>query len=138
MRHSASSVRVADDIARVLVHIPDQGHVAHYLQGGGDPVQAIRRHGDRLLLLHIKDGEGPLPGATVDLARSYRFVELRRGRVDRKGVLAALDEVNFRGWAVVELEGTTESGRSAKDSAIIGKAFLEDCLRYRVSTGGRK
>ena len=35
--------------------------VAHYQQGGGDPVAAIRRYRDRLLLLHVKDVESPVP-----------------------------------------------------------------------------
>src|SRR2546428_119280 len=29
--------------------------IAHYYQGGGDPVKAIERYKDRLLFLHIKD-----------------------------------------------------------------------------------
>ena len=31
--------------------------IAHYQQGGGDPVKAIRKYHDRLLFLHIKDVE---------------------------------------------------------------------------------
>jgi len=31
--------------------------IAHYLQGGGDPVKAIEKYSDRLLFLHIKDVE---------------------------------------------------------------------------------
>ena len=31
--------------------------IAHYQQGGGDPVKAIRKYRDRLLFLHIKDVE---------------------------------------------------------------------------------
>jgi len=31
--------------------------IAHYQQGGGDPIRAIRQYHDRLLFLHIKDVE---------------------------------------------------------------------------------
>jgi inosose dehydratase len=31
--------------------------IAHYFQGGGDPVKAIEKYSDRLLFLHIKDVE---------------------------------------------------------------------------------
>jgi inosose dehydratase len=54
--------------------------VAHYLQGGGDPVKAVYKFSGRHLFLHIKDVESPLPGATTDLMHSYRFVELGRGK----------------------------------------------------------
>src|ERR1700688_4503939 len=33
--------------------------VAHYLQGGGNPVKAIEKYNDRLLFMHIKDVERP-------------------------------------------------------------------------------
>jgi len=92
--------------------------VAHYQQGGGDPVQAIRRYRDRLLLLHIKDLESPWE-------KSYRFVELGRGKVDIKGVFAALDAIGFRGWAVVELDSVPDAARTPKESAVISRQFLE-------------
>ncbi|HEX4600449.1 MAG TPA: sugar phosphate isomerase/epimerase [Gemmatimonadales bacterium] len=96
--------------------------VAHYQQGGGDPVQAIRRYHDRLLLLHIKDLESPAPGSP------YRFVELGRGKVDLAGVFAALEAVKFRGWAVVELDAVPDNARTPKESARISKQFLEGRL----------
>src|SRR4029077_12122407 len=41
--------------------------IAHYQQGGGDPVKAVRKYADRLLFLHIKDvqrtGAGGAAGA---------------------------------------------------------------------------
>ena len=36
--------------------------------------------------------------------KSYRFVELGRGQVDLPAVFKALHKVNFRGWAIVELD----------------------------------
>jgi inosose dehydratase len=99
--------------------------IAHYQMGGGDPVQAIREYKDRLLFLHIKDLETPVPGATGDLSRSYRFVELGRGQVDLKGVFKALADVQFDGWAVVELDRVPDNARSPKESAQIAKAYLQ-------------
>lgn len=78
--------------------------VAHYQMGGGDPVTAVRRYADRLLFLHIKALETPVPGATGDLSRSDRFVERGRGKVNLPAVFAAVDDVRFRGrsssWTV--------------------------------------
>jgi inosose dehydratase len=99
--------------------------VAHYHQGGGDPVKAIRRYHDRLLFMHIKDVES-VPSTTGDQAASYRFVELGRGKVDLKGVFAALQDVKFRGWAIVELDSVPDKTRTPKESALINKKYLED------------
>jgi len=99
--------------------------VAHYLQGGGDPVKAIERHHDRLLFLHLKDVESVPPAPGGDPARSYRFVELGRGRVDLPGVFAALGKAAFKGWAVVELDAVPDKARTPKDSGQISKSYLE-------------
>ncbi len=92
--------------------------VAHYKQGGGDPAAAIRKHRDRLALLHLKDVEA------ASNAQGYRFVELGRGIVNLGAVFTALDEIGYNGWAIVELDTITEPGRTAKESAAISKAWL--------------
>lgn len=99
--------------------------IAHYQQGGGDPVRAVRRYADRILFLHIKDVQSPLPGNTGDPMRSYRFVEIGRGKVDVKGVFAALAEVKFKGWAIVELDAVPDKARTPRESAVIAKQFLQ-------------
>jgi inosose dehydratase len=104
---------------------------AHYQQGGGDPVKAVREYRDRLIFLHIKDLESPVPSGTGHQSQSYRFVELGRGKVDLKGVFAALDEVGFKGWAVVELDRVPDAARTPKESAAISKKYLES-LGYTV------
>jgi inosose dehydratase len=124
--HMGTIGETPDDSARVLAasdprYVKLLLDVAHYLQGGGDPAAAIRKHRDRLALLHLKDVERPRGGA----ANAYRFVELGRGRVDFASIFAALNEVNFEGWAVVELDDPTDPGRSPMESAEISKRFLE-------------
>jgi len=99
--------------------------IAHYQQGGGDPVKAIHKYADRLLFLHIKDVQD-MPGASGGPG-SYRFVELGRGKVDVKGVFAAMREIKFRGWAVVELDAVPDKARTPKESASINRKYLEDC-----------
>lgn len=102
--------------------------IAHYEQGGGNPAKAIRQYRDRLLFLHIKDVES-IEGSN----RNYRFVELGRGRVDMPAVFTALKEINFRGWAVVELDSVTHESRSAKESAVISKKYIEEELKLKIS-----
>jgi inosose dehydratase len=99
--------------------------VAHYRQAGGDPAQAVRRYADRLLFLHIKDLESPVPGGGP---ASYRFVELGRGIVNLPGLFAALAEVSFKGWAVVELDRS----ETPKASAGISRKYLTETLGLEV------
>jgi inosose dehydratase len=91
---------------------------AHYFQGGGDPAAAIRKYKRELLFLHLKD----VTPATNRYG--YRFVELGQGKLDFPAVIAAIKEVNFQGWAVIELDGPTP-GRTPKESAAISKEYLE-------------
>src|SRR5438094_5997237 len=95
--------------------------VAHYHQGGGDPVRAIRRYAERLLFLHLKDVE-PTAGGQ----QPYRFVELGRGKVNLTGVVEALKDVKFRGWLIVELDAVPDNARTPKESALIAKHYLEE------------
>jgi inosose dehydratase len=107
--------------------------IAHYQQGGGDPVAAVSEYKDRLLFLHIKDVEPqtPVPGGTGDQARNYRFVELGRGKVNIKGVFDALDKIRFKGWAVIELDRVPDDTRTPKESAVICRKYVES-LGFKV------
>jgi inosose dehydratase len=104
--------------------------IAHYFQGGGDPVKAIEKYHDRLLFLHIKDVER-LPGGT-EPRTSYRFVELGRGQVDIPAVFAALHKVDFRGWAVIELDDVPDKSHTPKEYAAISKKYLQEKLGMTV------
>ncbi len=94
--------------------------VAHYVQGGGDAVAAIRKYGRRVLFLHLKD-VGPSNNNS-----GYQFVELGQGTVNFKEIFAALKATDFRGWGVVELDGErTGDTRTPKESAEMSKQFLQ-------------
>ncbi len=104
--------------------------IAHYFQGGGDPVKAIEKFHDRLLFLHIKDVEHLPLGK--DTQHSYRWVELGHGLVDVPAVFEALRKVNFRGWAVVELDGVSDNAHSPKEAAAANKQYLREKLGLTV------
>ena len=104
--------------------------VAHYAQGGGDPAKAIRTHRDRILFLHIKDVESIAP--TAESTTNYRFVELGRGRVDLPAVFAALAEIKFQGWAIVELDSVPDKARTPAQSAIISRKYIEEKLGMKI------
>lgn len=104
--------------------------IAHYFQGGGDPVKAVEKYSDRLLFLHVKDVERLPAGA--DPRRPYRFVELGRGLVDIPAFFNAIRKANFRGWAIVELDVVPDKARTPKESAAISKKYLEEKLGMTV------
>jgi inosose dehydratase len=123
-----------DEVARVL-EAADRHYVdllldvAHYAQGGGDPVRAVARHRDRLALLHLKDVRSTPPVAGHSEREAYQFVELGRGRVDLPGVIAALKGTSFRGPAVLELDDVPDAGRTPRECS-------ETNRRYAVETLG--
>jgi len=105
--------------------------VAHYWAAGGDSAKAIEAYRDRLLFLHIKDAVDVVPSQDNG-GHAYRFVELGQGKVDLPAVFAALQEIQFRGWAVIELDGPTDPSRSPKQSAEISKVYVEQKLGYTI------
>jgi inosose dehydratase len=132
--HMGSIGEKPNDIDRVLdATDPRYVHllldVAHYQAGGGDPVAAVRRYKDRLLFLHIKDLRRPAGGS----ASSYEFVELGRGTVDLRGVFAALRDVGFTGWAVVELDSVPDKRKTPKEAAVVSKRYLQDAIGAHIS-----
>jgi inosose dehydratase len=130
--HMNSIGQPPDAIGRILDAADPQSvklllDVAHYQQGGGDPVHAVKQYAQRIALLHIKDVE------TAQAAREYRFVELGRGRVDLKGVFAALAAVKYRGWAVIELDAVPDNARTAKEAALANRRYIERTIGLSVA-----
>jgi inosose dehydratase len=92
--------------------------IAHYQQGGGDPVNAIRRYGKAIKVVHLKDVR------PIEAAPGYQWVELGRGRVDVRGCVAALKDIGFDGWAIVELDRVVDPGGTPIASAQANRAFV--------------
>ncbi|HEY2434400.1 MAG TPA: TIM barrel protein [Vicinamibacterales bacterium] len=96
--------------------------IAHYQQGGGDPVAFIQQHGNAIKVVHLKDVR------IVNEAPGYQWVELGRGRVDVKGCVAALKAIGFSGWAIVELDKVVDANGTPKTSAETNKAYVTSQL----------
>jgi inosose dehydratase len=132
--HMNGLAEAPDEVDRILNeadprYVKLELDIAHYQQGGGDPVKAIKQYRERILFLHLKDvvsvpaGEG---------GRPYKWVELGHGKVDVRAVIAALKEISFTGWAVVELDAVPDKARTPKDCALINKKYLEETLGIKV------
>jgi inosose dehydratase len=136
--HMGSLGEAPDEVARILDaadprYVKLELDIAHYAQGGGDPVKAIQQYRERLLFLHIKDVVSPVPAGFEGAgSKPYLFVELGQGKVDVMGAFAALKKAHFRGWAVVELDGVPVKGRTPKESALISKKYLEEKLKLAL------
>jgi inosose dehydratase len=95
--------------------------IAHYHQGGGNPVEAIRKYQHRLHALHLKDVR---PNTGAGESRPYTFVELGQGQVDLPGVFKALQAIKFKGWGIIELDAVPDKSKTPRQCAEITKAYL--------------
>ncbi|WP_234737213.1 sugar phosphate isomerase/epimerase family protein [Tellurirhabdus bombi] len=100
--------------------------IAHYKQGGGDPAKAVKQYKDMLHALHLKDTMSPVPNGN----RPYKFVELGRGNVDVPAVFAALEDINFKGWGVIELDGVPDPDKTPLECAQINKDYITKTLKF--------
>lgn len=103
---------------------------AHAVAGGGDPAHMVEQYHDRLLFVHLKDvRDVPM---SSKMKYPFLWVELGRGRVDLPAVFAALAKVNYRGWAVVELDRVPDPSRTPKECAIISRDYLGKKIEVTV------
>ena len=108
--------------------------VGHYTVGGGDPVAALRRYGERVTHVHLKDvAAGPLArlragelGGFLDALRARIFTELGGGLLDVPGVLAQLDRRDYAGWLMSEQDTTWNP---SSESAAASRRVLAYALR---------
>ena len=130
--HHMNSTDEKPPEVRAVLDAADRKHVrllfdvAHYQQGGGDPVAAIREYREWIDVVHLKDVRpgGAGRSGVAGGSSPYEFVELGRGRVDLPGVFAALREIKYDKWAIVELDRVPDPGRTAKESAEMNKRYL--------------
>ncbi len=102
----------------------------HWRFGGGDPVEAIDRHGDRIWHVHFKDHAPQVAARSRregwDAVRAVEagvFCELGKGDVDFPAVVAKLRARGYRGWVVVEQDVLPGMGEPA-ESARRNRAYL--------------
>jgi inosose dehydratase len=115
--HLTTIVESPDEVEKIMSRsrigfCPDTAHLA---AGGGDPAGLIRRYPDRIRHVHLKDLH----------AASTTFLPLGEGEIDFTDVLAAVREVGYDSWLVVELD--SYDGDPA-EAARISKAFLDKAL----------
>jgi inosose dehydratase len=109
--HTATYVEAQWEIERLL-EVSDIGlclDTGHLLLGRGDPVAAIRAWGSRINQLHLKDARLDILEQIVaeaapvqEIWRRRAFCRLGEGDIPIANVLAAIADVGYGGWLVVE------------------------------------
>jgi inosose dehydratase len=117
--HLTTIVESPSELDRIMqlssiAFCPDTAHLA---AGGGDPAALIRRYGGRVRHVHLKDFR----------ADPFQFLPLGEGDLDFADIIAAVREVGYDSWLMVELD--SYSGDPA-DAARISKAYLDRLLSH--------
>ena len=102
----------------------------HYRFGGGDPVQGLRRHANRVWHVHFKDHE-PLVAEqsrrnewnAVQSVEHGVFCELGHGDVDFLAIIQELRAMRYSGWIVVEQDVLPGMG-TPKESAQRNRDYI--------------
>ena len=88
----ASLKRIAGRDKRIGVCLD----VGHNMRAGADPVEFIRKHGDRIYEVHIKN-------IKIDPVKNYAK-EGPRGELDIPGIFKALADIGYDGYCLIEFE----------------------------------
>lgn len=133
--HCAGFVETPAEVAALLAHTSPELlglclDMGHYAFGGGDPVEALDRHGPRCWHVHYKDFD-PAVGRQAEAegldyfeaVRRGVFCELGQGAVDFAAITQRLERRGHDGWIVVEQDVLPGMG-SPFESARRNRAFL--------------
>jgi inosose dehydratase len=120
--HLSTIVENGEQLEKVMSRssinfVPDTAHLA---AAGADNAELIRRYGDRIKYVHLKDLR-PEP---------FGFVPLGEGTLDFDAIAAALREVSFDGWITVELDEHPDPLEGAK----ISMRYLEQLLAPELAS----
>jgi len=108
----------------------------HYVYGGGDPVDAVRKYGPRILHWHLKDVQPEVLQSVredgvgfLDAVRRGVFCELGDGTVDFPAVARGLRNCGYQGWALVEQDvDADQPGVNPYKSAARSRQYLRGVI----------
>jgi inosose dehydratase len=112
--HCAGYVETPEEVDKLLT-LTNPGllglclDMGHYAFGGGNPVEALKKYGDRIWHIHFKDFDPEAArlsreanGDYFDAIKRGVFCELGKGSVDFQTIVNLLSEMKYDSWIVVE------------------------------------
>ena len=127
--HLGSLVESQAELEEFLRRCPGCGLIldtAHLAAADGDPVEIVKKYGDRLVSVHLKDWLLTNPEIGLDKwFHRGRFCELGAGNIglDNIAVMRAIVEAGYDGWILVEHD--THLHHPLKDLPISRQYFRE-------------
>jgi inosose dehydratase len=109
--HAGTLIETSEQVERAIEAVEvgwclDTGHLTI---GGADPVEFARRHGDRVVHVHLKDVDAKIAAdfragrqSLVDATRNGLFLPLGKGDARVAEVMDALEAHGYDGWLVLE------------------------------------
>ena len=86
----------------------------------------IQKYGSIMKVMHIKD----VKDVTDENGQNnYQFVELGRGRVNFGEIFAALDKINYKEWAIIELDSVPDKARTPLEATKISRDYLKEKMK---------
>lgn len=129
--HCAGYVETPEEIDKLL-SLTDSNilglclDMGHYAFGGGNPIDALKMHSDRIWHIHFKDFDPEVAklsretnGDYFDAIKKGVFCELGKGAVDFETIVDLLNKNNYDDWIVVEqdiLPGMGEPKKCAQSN----------------------
>jgi inosose dehydratase len=108
----------------------------HYVYGGGDPVDLVRRRGDRIRYLHYKDVDAARLAQVrrdqIGMHAAWRmgvFVPLGQGCVDFATITSLLCGSGYTGWIIVEQDTVADEQGSLHPDPLICARQSREYLR---------
>lgn len=112
--HCAGYIETPDEVEKLL-ELTDPNIVGlvldmgHYMFGGGNPIEALRNHRNRIWHIHFKDCDNSIAEKSreekwdyFESVRKGVFCELGKGTVNFKEIADELKNMKYDGWIVVE------------------------------------
>jgi inosose dehydratase len=134
--HCAGYIETPDEIDQ-LMQLTDPHllglvfDTGHYRFGGGDPLEGLRKHRERVWHFHFKDyataiGEQSRENGWkyFESVRQGIFCELGKGEIDFQALVRELERSGYQGWGVVEQDVLPGMG-APKESARRNRQYLE-------------